>query len=485
MNLLKLTRSYSSYTLNIENMNKHIKAMDWHLAPIMLKLQQVDKELMCGTKKSYPYLIRATRSDLASMQQPPFTFNRQVIATMFDNSLLEHPCIPEDVKERAQKLMKFLRNGSVGSYTDSTGVEYIRKNVAKFIEKRDGHPSNHDDVVITSGSTDAIKKILELFVNEKEGKPAGVLLPKPGYPLYRATCEEYGLKCVHYSLNEDCNWSIDLEEVKECLDEAKKSCNPKVLVIINPGNPTGHVLSRKTVEELIQFAHCEKLFVLADEVYQKNVYNSEFVSFKKVYMDMGDPYDKCDFASVNSVSFGKMCEAGLRGGYTEVCNLLPDVKANYFKLLSSNLCPSSISQALVDILVDPPRKGDESYELWKCETESLLGELEKKARNAHGLFQGLDGIVCNEIFGSLFLFPRIEIPNRAVEEAKKKKIAPDVLYAMELIDQAGVAVLPGSQFGQEDGTWHVRVSITAPLDLFNEMLDRWKVFHTKFIQKYG
>lgn len=60
--------------------------------------------------------------------------------------------------------------------------------------------------------------------------------------------------------------------------------DPRVLVVINPGNPTGQVLSRDNIEEIIKFAHKEKLFLFADEVYQDNVYaqGSQFYSFKKV-----------------------------------------------------------------------------------------------------------------------------------------------------------------------------------------------------------
>lgn len=68
--------------------------------------------------------------------------------------------------------------------------------------------------------------------------------------------------------------------------EAKKVSNPRAIVVINPGNPTGQVLSKQNIEEIIKFALKEKLFIFADEVYQDNVYaeGSKFYSFKKVCM---------------------------------------------------------------------------------------------------------------------------------------------------------------------------------------------------------
>lgn len=79
-------------------------------------------------------------------------------------SLLDDPRFPEDVKERARIVLKGCKGHSVGSYTDSPGIEVIRKHVAKYIEKRDGIPCNYLDVILSAGASDGIKvcKILTL-----------------------------------------------------------------------------------------------------------------------------------------------------------------------------------------------------------------------------------------------------------------------------------------------------------------------------------
>ena len=71
---------------------------------------------------------------------------------------------------------------------------------------------------------------------------------------------------VPYYLDEDHNWGLDEAELERALEEGKKRCNPRVLCIINPGNPTGQVLSRKNIENVLKFAKKHKLFVMADEV---------------------------------------------------------------------------------------------------------------------------------------------------------------------------------------------------------------------------
>lgn len=70
---------------------------------------------------------------------------------------LDDPSFPEDTKQRARDILNGCKGGSVGSYTDSTGIEVIRKHVAEYIERRDGHPSDWNNVIISSGASDAIK----------------------------------------------------------------------------------------------------------------------------------------------------------------------------------------------------------------------------------------------------------------------------------------------------------------------------------------
>ena len=124
------------------------------------------------------------------------------------------------------------------------------------------------------------------------------------------------------------HWSLEVSELKRALGEAKQNCQPRAIVVINPGNPTGQVLTQQNIQDVIKFAHENKLFILADEVYQHNVYakGSEFFSFKKVLMEMGPPYNTMELASFMSASKGFMGECGYRGGYAEVINLDPQVR---------------------------------------------------------------------------------------------------------------------------------------------------------------
>ena len=111
------------------------------------------------------------------------------------------------------------------------------------------------------------------------------MIPTPQYPLYSASLAEYNMEQIGYYLNESKNWALDASELERSIKEARdKGVDPKAIVIINPGNPTGSVLSEQNIQDIVKFAEANNLFIFADEVYQDNVYaeGCKFHSFKKV-----------------------------------------------------------------------------------------------------------------------------------------------------------------------------------------------------------
>jgi alanine transaminase len=111
-------------------------------------------------------------------------------------------------------------------------------------------------------------------------------------------------------LNEQENWSLTISELERAYQNSLSACSPRALCIINPGNPTGQVLSLENMQAIIRWAYEKKLIIIADEVYQENVYaeNSKFYSFKKVAYELGEPYSRMEIASFYSTSKGWMGE---------------------------------------------------------------------------------------------------------------------------------------------------------------------------------
>ncbi|XP_035214064.1 alanine aminotransferase 2-like isoform X2 [Stegodyphus dumicola] len=260
------------------------------------------------------------------------------------------------------------------------------------------------------------------------------MMPIPQYPLFSSTVTEYGMYQINYYLNEEKQWAVDIEELQRAINLSKPYCEPKILVIINPGNPVGSVMLQKDMQNIIKFAYEEKLLIFADEVYQYNVYDSDskFYSFKKVMKEMGLPYSNMQLASFMSASKGYMAECGSRGGYCEFVNLDKEIKDILMKLHCVRLSGNIHGQIIMYCISNPPGPDEPSYELFE----------------------------------------------------QKRKQSPDEFYAMELVETAGISVQPGYFFGQRPETYHFRLTILPQTDKLKIIIQRILEFHLQFLEKY-
>lgn len=393
---------------------------------------------------------------------------------------------PSDTKQRADTILKDCGGYSIGSYSYSVGIEVIRKHVAEYIERRDGIFADYQNVILFSGASEAIRAVLNVLNYPKNGKPSGILIPVPQYPLYSATLQEYGMYEIKYFLDEENGWGINTKEIKTQLEEVRQHCHPRALVVINPGNPTGSVFTEKNMEDIVKFAYDEKLLLMADEVYQDNIYfeDAKFLSFKKVISKMNHPYDKVELVSFMSASKGFMGECGLRGGYCEIINVLPTVMEVLVKSISAKLCPSVMGQAAIDCVVNAPKSGEPSYEIFIKERNEVLFSLKQ---NAEYLFCELNknNIKCTKILGAVYAFPSLSLPQKFIEKAQIQGYSPDYYYALQLLENTGICVIPGCIFGQKPNTYHLRLSLTSPLEKLKVIVGYILQFHQKLLDDHN
>merc|ERR1719154_702488 len=173
---------------------------------------------------------------------------------------------------------------------------------------------------------------------------------------------------------------------------------------------------------------------------------------------MGAPYSGLEVASFMTCSKGYMGECGIRGGYAEVVNMDPEVMAMLQKSISAKLCPTVIGQACMDTVVNPPRQGDPSYESWNQQVQGTLASLKERAQLVDDTLNSIEGITCNTVQGAL--------------------------YAFGLLEATGICIIPGSGFGQREGTFHFRTTILAQKDVITSMLGRLGDFHANFLAEY-
>lgn len=419
------------------------------------------------------------------LDQKPVTFFRQVLSLVQYPELLKNP--PEVFKRDAVTRAKYLLSkiGSVGAYSTSNGPPVIRQSISKFLENRDGFSADPDSIFTLAGASSGVQRLIQLLTtNEK----TGVLIPIPQYPLYSATLTLNGAKAVGYYLDESQGWKTTAKGIEEKLLAAiDEGVDPRLLVIINPGNPTGGVLSSDDIKEILLLAYRYGLVVLADEVYQTNIFQGkEFTSFKKVRSEMilSDPkMSSVPLCSVHSTSKGFIGECGQRGGYMELVGFPQEFLDQIYKLASIELCPPVSGQILTELMVNPPKPGDESYDQYNSESTGILKTLYSRAMELYKTFDTMPGVECQPPQGAMYLFPKISLSQKAVKAAAEKGMAPDEMYAMDLLNETGICVIPGSGFGQSPNTFHFRTTFLAPggKDLSNNFAQ----FHHRFMEKYA
>ena len=145
------------------------------------------------------------------------------------------------------------------------------------------------------------------------------------------------------------------------------------------------------------------------------------------------------------------------------------------------LCAPVVGQCLVEMMVNPPREGDPSYALYRQEYDGIYDNLRQRALALHKAFSQMEGVECQNPQGAMYLFPKINLPQKAVEAAKTVGKKPDDFYCLEMLDATGICTVPGSGFGQVEGTFHMRTTFLAP---GTEWVGRIVEFHRGFMEKY-
>ncbi|PWN47258.1 putative alt1-alanine aminotransferase [Violaceomyces palustris] len=502
------TRSPSSYkpVLSKSSINPHVINVEYAVrGEISNKANNYAKLLSEGKKESAGIKFDSVvTANIGNPQQQPYlaqkplTFWRQVAALTELPYLMEHEStravFPEDTIQRAKALLADV--GSVGAYSHSKGSALVRKHVAEFIQERDGYPVDPELIYLTTGASGGVQLLMQVMV---AGPDSGVMIPIPQYPLYSAALSLYNAQPVEYQLNPFDDWSLDVQAMSKSIDEARgKGVDVRACVVINPGNPTGQCLSEDNIKDLIRMAHEKRVVLLADEVYQANIFQPEtrpFHSFRKVLKDFSKSQnaeeasmaDEVELISFHSISKGVSGECGRRGGYFELCNISPEVEAEIYKLASISLCPSLQGQIGVDMLVKPPKKGEPSYPLYKAETEAIHKTLLQRSEKMAERLDKLKGVSVDPAQGALYLFPRLELGSKAVAEAEKRGKKVDNFYCLEMLDATGICVVPGSGFGkmpdEETGECWFRTTILAKET--DEFIERYGKFHDEFMKMYG
>ncbi len=422
------------------------------------------------------------RQVLSLIEAPQAIRRERMLRALFEQDPQAFPGLaPEEivspyVLDLCDSILTNLPTG-LGAYTESKGPLFIREAVAQYIDARDdaaslGIPlSDPANIFLTNGASEAVKHILEMLIADGND---GIMIPIPQYPLYSAVIRKYGGRQVNYYPDEDSGWTLDRSALEEALAKAKRSgITVKGIVTINPANPTGAILPTQSVTDVIDFAEQHGLVIIADEVYQHNLYGAEFVSFARMLGHREVP-----LFSLHSTSKGFYGECGHRGGYVEARNPphIEGTDLNFMDVLlkqaSVSLCSNTVGQVLTYLMVSQPVKGSPPYARFVQEKEDILKRLFDKGTMIKEAFKEMAGVECFGRTGAMYLFPRLN---------RLPKGTTDFAYCMNLLETTGLCTVNGSGFGQKEGTNHLRIAFLPPKELLQQVLPRWIEFHNKYV----
>ena len=360
---------------SMDSLPQHVVDVEYAVrGPIVSRALQIKQQLEDGVKFPFDEIVSCNVGNPQAVGQKPITYHRQVLSLLAKappangDELVEFleqekETVPADVFGRAQAFRSGL---PLGSYTHSKGALIAREYVADFISGRDGVGAvDPDSIYLTDGASPGVKTSLQLLL---EGPDDGVLIPIPQYPLYSAAITMNRGTAAGYYLDESKGWSVTKEVIEDAIKRFKQERPNGVLrglVVINPGNPTGNILSYDELSMIIDLCKQHDLVLMADEVYQANIWtNVTFVSARKVLLDKKSDVPLFSF---HSISKGFTGECGIRGGYMQVENIGQDVQDEIYKMQSVSLCANSVGQMMTASIMNPPVAGDPSWPLFKKE----------------------------------------------------------------------------------------------------------------------
>lgn len=456
--------------MTLESLNPRVLKAEYAVrGPIVELAQNLEKQ----GREMYYFNI----GNPQALGQSPISYYRDILSLVINPKLLRNNTITSvyqsDIVKQAQLIMKNNPIG-LGAYSLSAGMMFVRQAVADFITKRDNIPATKEDIYLTDGASKGVDLILQSFIRSTND---GVMIPIPQYPLYSADITLFGGKQVPYYLDEEKEWSMNEAILEESMQQAVKGgITPRVIVVINPNNPTGSLLSYDNIAMVLAFAEKYDLAVIADEVYQENVYYSEdkFHSFAKVAHEKGI---EVALFSLHSTSKGFIGECGFRGGYLEIRNSSKTIKEQLLKVRSIGLCSNTPGQMMTYLMVSPPEQGSDSYNLYNTERNGILESLKRKSQLIADSLDKIDGITCPRPRGAMYLFPKLDLSTDKDYQGKEA----DFRFCEHLVTDAGIVTVPGSGFGQMPGTYHLRMTFLPPEEKIAGIMSTFEASYKKFL----
>ena len=338
---------------------------------------------------------------------------------------------PENISNAG---IKAIKNGFT-HYVSSSGLTEFRQKICETTEVSRGFKPNIDQVLVTPGANIAIFYAISCIVNPGEE----VIVPDPGFPSYYSTIKMCNTKAVHVPLLESNKFRMNPKDIENSITE-----KTRMIIINSPQNPTGSVMTEEEIRMTYEIAKKHDLYLYSDEIYARMVYKDSVFNSPSVY-------DKCQERTIISNGFSK---AFAMTGWRLGAVIGPSNVVEKMKLLletTSSCVPPFIQKA-----------GIEAIEGEQTSQKSMYDEYEQRRNIVVDGINSIHGLSCITPGGAFYVFINIKKTGMTSES-----------FCDYILEDAGVAILPGTSFG-EFGEGFVRICYAVNQDKIKNALERIK-----------
>jgi alanine-synthesizing transaminase len=335
-------------------------------------------------------------------------------------------------------------------YSDSKGLFAARKAIMQYCQQKRIAGVTIDDIYTGNGVSELIVMSMQCLCDSG----VEVLVPAPDYPLWTAAVNLSGGKPVHYLCDEQSDWCPDLKDM-----ESKITGNTRAIVVINPNNPTGALYPTEILEKIIEIARKHKLIILADEIYDKIVYDG------LTHTSMASLADDVLFITFNGLSKSYRV-AGFRAGWMVVSGDKSEAKdfiEGLTLLASMRLCSNVPAQSIIQTALGGYQSIDDLV--------APGGRLHEQRRVCCELLAKIPHLSFVKPKGAFYMFPKLD--------AKHFRLKDDQKFVLDLLRAEKMLLVQGTGFNWPSPD-HFRIVYLPRVDELTEALKRL----TRFLKGY-
>lgn len=341
---------------------------------------------------------------------------------------------PQNIKQEAISAI----NAGFTKYTPASGIPALKEAIAEKLKRDNGLEYSPQNIVVSCGAKHSLYNIMLALLNPGDE----VIIPVPYWVTYPEQVKLCDGVCVFITADEKTEFKISAAQIEENI-----SPKTKMIILNSPNNPSGAVYTRKELEEIASVAVKYDLIVVSDEVYEKIIYDdSQHISIASLGKEI---FERTIVVNAVSKTYSM---TGWRIGYcagpSNVIKAIAEVQSH----TTSN--PTSISQKAALAAITGPQ--DFVYQ--------MVSEFDRRRKFIVEELNKIDGIKCIKPKGAFYVFPKVS--------DLYGKIAKNSLeFSAYLLEEAKVAVVPGSAFGMDD---YIRISYATSIENIKEGISRLK-----------